>query len=303
MKLISSWCLMLALLFVQTHGQVTTEAPLPETVVDVAIETDGFGTLVSALTRADLVGALRGDGPFTVFAPTDAAFEALGISPEDLETTVLADVLKYHVVAGRVLSSDISPGPTPTLLEGSNITLSTADGGVTVTGGQGTSATVTQIRDVEAGNGVVHVIGAVLLPPTVLEIVVSMPALQKLETSLNASQLNATLSNGTFTVFAPNEQALADVESIDKAILENHVVTSRVNLTNGTTFTTLARNELSVGSDQTVEGTGYSAKVVETIHGYNGYVYVIDGILSESSAAAHCSILFAVFAAMRLAMA
>lgn len=133
-------------------------------IVAVASATEGFSTLVAALTAGGLVETLQGEGPFTVFAPTDAAFAAL---PEGLlaklllpeNKAVLVSILTYHVVSGMVMSTDIMAGDVPTV-EGSSIKLDTAYG-VTVNG-----ATVTT-ADVAASNGVIHVIDAVIVPPTV----------------------------------------------------------------------------------------------------------------------------------------
>ena len=136
----------------------------PGTVVDVASNTAGFSTLVAAVTAADLVDTLNGEGPFTVFAPTDDAFAALPpgvldalLLPENKE--VLTKILTYHVVPGQVMAADVTDGDVATV-EGQTVTLSTADG-VTVNG-----ATVIQ-ADVVADNGVIHVIDAVILPPDV----------------------------------------------------------------------------------------------------------------------------------------
>ena len=134
------------------------------TIVDVASNTDGLSTLAAAVGAAELVDTLNGEGPFTVFAPTDEAFEALPpgvldalLLPENQET--LAKILAYHVVPGSVMAADVPDGEVATV-EGQTVTLSTADG-VTVNG-----ATVTQ-ADVIADNGVIHVIDAVILPPDV----------------------------------------------------------------------------------------------------------------------------------------
>jgi uncharacterized surface protein with fasciclin (FAS1) repeats len=133
-------------------------------IVDIASTTDGFATLTAAVTAAGLVDTLKGEGPFTVFAPTDEAFAALPdgvldalLLPENKD--VLTQILTYHAVAGNVMAADVTDGDVPTV-EGQNITLSTADG-VTVNG-----ANVVQ-ADVVASNGVIHVIDAVLLPPGV----------------------------------------------------------------------------------------------------------------------------------------
>jgi len=142
------------------------EAPEAElgTIVDIAVETAGFETLVTALTAADLVDVLAGEGPFTVFAPTDAAFDALPeglleklLLPENLD--VLVSILTYHVVAGTVLAADVTAGEVPTL-QGDVLTVVT-EGGVVVS-----DANVTDV-DVLASNGVIHVIDAVMVPPSV----------------------------------------------------------------------------------------------------------------------------------------
>lgn len=149
--------------------EVVTEETVAEAVaagdiVAVASSTEGFSTLVAALSAAGLVETLQGAGPFTVFAPSDDAFAALPaglleklLLPENV--AVLTSILTYHVVSGMVMSADIMAGDVPTV-EGSNVALDTANG-VTVNG-----ATVTT-ADVAASNGVIHVIDAVIVPPTV----------------------------------------------------------------------------------------------------------------------------------------
>ena len=142
------------------------EAPAeePGTIVEVAVAAGDFTTLVAAVEAAGLVETLSGEGPFTVFAPTDAAFAALPeglleklLLPENKE--LLVRILTYHVVSGQVLAADVVAGDVATV-EGSNITLDTMDG-VTVNGAKVVAA------DVLASNGVIHVIDAVILPPDV----------------------------------------------------------------------------------------------------------------------------------------
>jgi len=142
----------------------STEMTEAGDIVAVASSTDGFSTLVAALTAGGLVETLQGEGPFTVFAPTDAAFAALPaglldklLLPENKD--VLVAILTYHVVAGKVMAADIVAGDVPTV-EGSTVTLDTMSG-VKVN-----DATVTT-ADVAASNGVIHVIDAVIVPPTV----------------------------------------------------------------------------------------------------------------------------------------
>ena len=132
-----------------------------KTIVEIAQENGNFTTLVAAVQEAGLVESLSGEGPFTVFAPTDAAFEAL---PEGALDELLADpealkaVLTYHVVPGAVMSSDLSDGMTATTVSGDDVTI-TIDGDAVMVEG----ATVTQ-ADIEASNGVIHVIDTVIVP-------------------------------------------------------------------------------------------------------------------------------------------
>jgi uncharacterized surface protein with fasciclin (FAS1) repeats len=133
-------------------------------IVAVAQGNEDFSTLVAAVTAAGLGEALSGEGPLTVFAPTNAAFEALPaglldklLLPENKE--VLAQILKYHVVAGKVMAADVASGDVETL-EGSTFTIAT-EGGVMVN-----TANVTA-TDVPASNGVIHVIDAVLVPASI----------------------------------------------------------------------------------------------------------------------------------------
>jgi uncharacterized surface protein with fasciclin (FAS1) repeats len=143
---------------------VETETVEATDIVAVAVATEGFSTLVAALTAAGLVETLQGEGPFTVFAPNDAAFAAL---PEGLleklllpeNVAILTSILTYHVVGAKVLSTEVVAGDAASV-EGSNLALAT-DMGVMVN-----DATVIQ-ADVEASNGVIHVIDKVLVPPTV----------------------------------------------------------------------------------------------------------------------------------------
>jgi len=129
-------------------------------IVDTAAEAGNFSTLVAAVEAAGLVETLKGDGPFTVFAPTDEAFAAL---PEGTVEGLLADpealaaILTYHVVPGKVMSTDLSNNMMATTVNGGDVTIMT-EGGVTVNG-----ATVIS-PDIEASNGVIHVIDAVILP-------------------------------------------------------------------------------------------------------------------------------------------
>ena len=137
-------------------------------IVVVASETPSLSTLVTALKAASLVDTLQGAGPFTVFAPTNAAFEALPegtlatlLKPENVEQ--LKSILTYHVVSGAVLAQDLKDGQVITTVQGGTLTVSIMDGKVYLTDAKGNKVIVEK-ADVNADNGVVHVIGGVLLP-------------------------------------------------------------------------------------------------------------------------------------------
>lgn len=136
-----------------------------ETIVDIAAGNEDFSTLVSLLEQAGLVETLAGEGSFTVFAPTNDAFAALpGFVVEFVtgDTDLLTTVLTYHVVDGVVMSGDLSDGMTAPALAGSDLTIGVSDMGVTVDQANVVTA------DIEASNGVIHVIDSVLVPPITL---------------------------------------------------------------------------------------------------------------------------------------
>ena len=151
----------------QAMDEAMDESAETGTIVDVAVGAGSFDTLVAAVQAAGLVDTLSGEGPFTVFAPTDEAFasalEALGITAEELlaDTETLTSILTYHVIAGEVPSSDV------VTLDGQSVaTVNGAEVGITVDGDMVmvNDSTVTAV-DVDASNGVIHVIDTVLLPP------------------------------------------------------------------------------------------------------------------------------------------
>ena len=131
-------------------------------IVDTAAAAGDFGTLLAAAEAAGLVETLKGDGPFTIFAPTDAAFAALPegtvedlLKPENKET--LAGILTYHVIAGKVMSTDLTEDMEAATVNGDTVVID-LDNGVMVDGANVTAA------DIEATNGVIHVIDAVIMP-------------------------------------------------------------------------------------------------------------------------------------------
>lgn len=132
-------------------------------IVDTAVAAGDFTTLVAAVEAAGLVDTLKGEGPFTVFAPTDAAFAALPngtvetlLKPENKDQ--LVSILTYHVVPGAVMSSDLTDGMTAATVQGANVTF-TLEGGAKVNDANITTA------DIAASNGVIHVIDKVIMPP------------------------------------------------------------------------------------------------------------------------------------------
>ncbi len=133
-------------------------------IVDTAVGAGSFGTLVAAVKAAGLVEALKGDGPLTVFAPTDEAFAALPegtvemlLKPENKDK--LVEILKYHVVSGKVMAADVVKLTSADTLAGKKVAIKVVDGKVLVN-----KSTVTK-TDIVCDNGVIHVIDAVLLPP------------------------------------------------------------------------------------------------------------------------------------------
>ena len=147
---------------VEPTNQTANETPADVTAI--AISSPDHAILVEALTVADLVSTLQGDGPFTVFAPTDAAFASalvnLGLTKDELfaDKDLLTKILLHHVVSGNVLSTDLTNGEVPTLNpDGADVTVDITSG-VMIDNANVTAA------DLIAGNGVVHVIDAVLVP-------------------------------------------------------------------------------------------------------------------------------------------
>jgi LPXTG-motif cell wall-anchored protein len=169
-------------------------AQTEQSIAEIAIGNADFSTLVAAVTAADLAGTLSdcSAGPFTVFAPTNAAFaealDALGIEAADLlaDTATLTSILTYHVVAGTVLAADVVTLDSATTLQGSAITIEVVGGSVLLNGDTTVTAT-----DLEACNGVIHVIDKVLLPPVAAPTAEPLP---ETGTSSNALALVALVA-------------------------------------------------------------------------------------------------------------
>jgi uncharacterized surface protein with fasciclin (FAS1) repeats len=142
-------------------GAQATDMASSKDIVDTAVEAGSFNTLAAALQAADLVGTLKGAGPFTVFAPTDAAFAKIPKADLDAllkDKKALTAVLTYHVVSGRVMAADVVKLTQAKTVEGSSVKIKVMGGKVMVN-----NANVTA-TDIAASNGVIHVIDMVIMP-------------------------------------------------------------------------------------------------------------------------------------------
>lgn len=145
------------------HGDMAKQEMMKPTIVEIAAGNDDFSTLVAAVKAADLAEVLQGEGPYTVFAPTNEAFAALPdgtvdmlLKPENKDK--LVEVLTYHVVAGEVYAKDVVTLDSATTVQGGDVKITTQDGKVMVDNAHVVSS------DIAASNGVIHVIDAVILP-------------------------------------------------------------------------------------------------------------------------------------------
>ena len=184
-------------------------------VVQLAQSNADLSILVEALTAAGLVDTLKGTGPFTVFAPNNAAFAALltelGVTKAQLlaDKALLTAVLTYHVIPSKVEKAQIPLGKAITTVQGSVLKIEANNGVPTITDGRNRTSRIIA-TDLQARNGVVHVIDRVLLPPnkTIVETAQSLAAFSILVEAVVAADLQATLSGkGPFTVFAPTNDA------------------------------------------------------------------------------------------------
>lgn len=156
--------LILALSISLTTAIANAPAKATQSIVEIAVSNDDFSILVEALSKAELVDALSGDGPFTVFAPTNAAFnklfKALGVEGvADLTKEQLSPILLYHVVSGNVMAASVKTGDVPTLNKDAKLMINVSSKGVVIN----KSANVVS-TDIVATNGVIHVIDAVIVP-------------------------------------------------------------------------------------------------------------------------------------------
>lgn len=266
-------------------------------IVDTAVEAGSFKTLAAALGAADLVGALKGDGPFTVFAPTDEAFSKLPkgtvetlLKPEN--KAKLAAILTYHVVSGKVAAADVVKLTGATTLNGQQVDIAVKDGAVSLD-----KANVVK-TDIQCSNGIIHVIDSVILPASddLATTAVKAGSFGTLVAAAKAAGLVPALTGkDALTVFAPTDEAFAKLpadtvatllkpENKDKlaAILKYHVVAGRV-------YSSAA---LKAGTAKTLQGQSIKiavkdgaamvngAKLVATdIDASNGVIHVIDSVI------------------------
>jgi len=283
----------------------STAAPQQEEadIVGVATEAGSFSTLLTAVEAAGLVETLQGDGPFTVFAPTDEAFAALPEGTLDsllADTEALSQVLLYHVVEGEVMASDVVELDSATTIQGEDIAITVEGDSVRVNEANVVST------DIAASNGVIHVIDQVILPPSmseaaamgdIVETAQAAGGFTTLLTAVETAGLVETLKGeGPFTVFAPTDEAfealdedtlnslLADPEALSQVLLY-HVVPGQVT----------ADQVVELDSAETVEGGSVAIRVedgqvfindaqviVTDVLTSNGVIHVIDKVIVPS---------------------
>ncbi len=269
-------------------------------IIDTAVADGRFTTLAAALTAAGLLDTLKGEGPFTVFAPTDDAFAKLPagtidelLKPESKQA--LTDILLYHVVSGKVMAADVVNLTSATTVLGKDVTVKVDMGSVYINDAK------VIITDIEASNGVIHVIDSVLLPSAdkadIVDTAVADGRFKTLAAALTAAGLIDTLKGaGPFTVFAPTDEAFAKLPAgtLDELlkpenkqkltdILLYHVVSGKVmaadvvKLTSATTV--LGKDVTITVKDGKVFLNDTVQVIITDIETSNGVIHVIDAVL------------------------
>ncbi len=268
--------------------------PSGNTIVDIASSNSDLSTLVQAIQVAGLVGTLSRGGPFTVFAPTNAAFAVLpaGLLTDLLaQPDALAEVLQFHVINGALQANDVTAASTLPTLQGASVEVGVFGDNVFI------NDALIQVVDIQASNGVIHVIDAVLTPPeqgNILEIAAEAGGFETLLTAINAAGLTDTLSSaGPFTVFAPTDSAfdalpsnvlaglLQDPQALAN-ILTYHVASGSLgsgDIVTMDTITTLQGEDVDI----TVFGSSLiindAMVTLADIQASNGVIHVIDAVL------------------------
>ena len=288
-------------------------------IVETAQATPSLSILVDAVIKADLATTLSSDGPFTVFAPTNAAFEDLldGMdgynSLDDFDTPaeidLLTTILTYHVISGEIMAADLTDGAMPETVQGETVEVD-LDGGAKLIDATDTPANITT-TDIETTNGVVHLIDKVLLPegvwdelnPTIADFVAGNPDYSSLLAALEVADLTGALDSDdvNYTVFAPNNDAfdtflsdngfatLGDVPvDVLTQVLLNHVIGMEAFSGDLTTtyISTLAteptsENNLSmyINTDSGVKINGISSVTTADINVRNGVIHAVDEVI------------------------
>ncbi len=267
----------------------------PGTIVDIAVADGRFETLVAAVQAADLVETLQGEGPLTVFAPTDDAFAAL---PEGTVAALLEDIpaltniLLYHVVAGDVRAADVVTLDSAVTVQGEPVRISVEGDNVRI------NDSLVVIADIVASNGVIHVIDAVLLPPeplgSIVDIALGDERFETLVAALQAAELVETLQGeGPFTVFAPTDDAFAALpEGTVAALLEDIPALTNILLYHVVAGDVRAADVVTLDSAVTVQGERVrvsvegdnvrindSLVVIADIVASNGVIHLVDAVL------------------------
>jgi len=284
-----------------TAAPMPTATEAPKTIVDIAVEDGRFTTLVAAVQAAGLVETLSGEGPFTVFAPTDDAFAKLPagtldelLKPENKQQ--LTDILVYHVVANKVMAADVVGLSEAETVLGKKVMVKVDGGKVFINDAE------VIITDIEASNGVIHVIDTVLLPPAepqVMDIVDTAVADGRFTTlvaAVQAAELVDTLKGeGPFTVFAPTDEAFAKLpagtlDELLKAenkqqltdILLYHVMAGKVmaaDVSDGLIADSALGTSLFFKLDMGNAYVNEAQIVITDIEATNGVIHVIDTVI------------------------
>ncbi|MDA8686015.1 fasciclin domain-containing protein [Robiginitalea sp.] len=273
----------------------------PLSIVDLAVGSEILTNLVAALSQAGLVSALEGTGPFTVFAPTDTAFETFlsdnGFADlSEVPTEVLTQVLLNHVVSGKFLSTDLTSGYVSSLSTagpaGANLSLylDTSEGVVI----NGISEVI--LADIEANNGVVHVVNKVIGLPTIVDHALANPNLVNLVGALttdgNTTFTDLLSGEGPFTVFAPLNTAFSEFTNPNgnelNTILANHVISGAAAFSSGLSTTyvnTLGTNtdgdnlSMYINTTDGVTLNGSSTVVLADVVAVNGVIHAVDAVI------------------------
>ena len=267
-----------------------------QSIFDIVAGSDVHNTLETAIIQAELDGALSAPGTLTLFAPTDAAFDAL---PEGALEAVLADnelltaILTYHALGSTVLSTDLVNNTSATTLSTRDIIIRLEGGNVFINNAQVT------VADIPADNGVVHVINAVILPSnSVFDVVVNSDVHTTLEVAIFAADLDETLQGaGSFTLFAPTDAAFAALPegTLEAVLADNDLLTAilayhalgatvlSTDLSNNLTTSTLNGQDIIVRLDGGNVFINDAQVVLADIAANNGVVHVLDAVLLPSN--------------------